>query len=507
MGRPLLLTTCLALLASQAPAAGVSPSDVEADGLGQLTGQVSGQIVWESNRDGGWQLYTMNADGTGARRLTSGPGEYSQAAFSPDGELLLCTRTDGNTTSVWMMNADGTDPQKVMPGALDPHWRKGGKAIHVRKQPDKRKKQWQTFEVDLYSGEERLMFPPRGVELSFEPWSADANDDGTRFVAWSPRPRGTWVISADGKLQKHVHGGCEGQISPDRQYGFGVKTAGQFIRFNLSDGEDSVIFNERTGDWSHTYFPHVTADGQWLIYGACPPNQHDQDRSDYEIFLVRLQDWQTVGEPVRLTYNTKTDRWPAMHIGASRLPDGPPDVAGNRATNPPPGPKAILSFASDNAKPDASGDWGLWPQQEGCRGDATWVAEDAEGGDGGSMKIDYTIAQAPSSFSLWIAPGDLDLSAYGHVVVYAKGDVPSFTLVVKDANLKEPDDPDGIADGLVEGVTGDWQRFELPFSGFASRKQGAKVDWRTVNHFGICMISPRNEQAGTLWVDNLQVIE
>ncbi len=486
---------------------GATPNDAEATALAALKGQIQGQIVWESNRDGSWQLYTMNADGTGAKKLTEGPGAHSQAKLSRDGKLLVCTRTEPNgATSVWMMKSDGTDPKKVIDDALEPQWRKGDKALHVLRQPDRRKKQWQTFELDLYSGEEKLLFPPPGVELEFEPWAAEANDDGTRFISWSPRPRGTWVISADGAVQQLVHGGCEGQVSPDQQYGYGVHSDGRFVRFNLSDGGDLATVKERWGEWSHTYFPHVSRDGKWLLYGACPPDQHDHDTSDYEIFVVGLKDWQEDGDPVRLTFNSRTDRWPSLYLSDQNALAGDAyDVAGNRAMNPPPPPRMVFSFGQENAKPDPGGESGLWPQQDGCRGDLTWIADDAEGGAGGSVKIEYTIEADPKSFSLWIAPGEMDLTPYDRVVIYARGTAPSLTMVVKDNNLGAPEDPDGIADCLVTGITGEWQRFELAFSDFVSRKPGAAVDWRTVNHFGICMIAPRNQEAGTIQVDNLRV--
>ena len=66
----------------------------------------------------------------------------------------------------------------------------------------------------------------------------------------------------------------------------------------------------------YTYFPTVTPDNRWLAYGASP-GQHSHSTSDYEIFLQELKDWRPVGQPVRLTWNNRTDRWPCLYRGTS----------------------------------------------------------------------------------------------------------------------------------------------------------------------------------------------
>ncbi len=503
---------CVTSLAGAASS--VSPSDAERQALAGLKGRIVGQIVWESNRTGQWQLYTMNADGTGARRLSSGPGEDTQADFSADGKRLLFThKVPGQPDAVWIMKSDGSGARKLIDNAVSPKWRKGDQAIQFYRRPNPSKEAYDTWEYDVATGEERRVFPPEGVKFEPQIRVATGNDEGTRFVAWSPRPRGTWVLSPDGKVQVHVHGGCEGRVAPDQHYGYGVQTAGKFIRFNLSDGGDPLVFNERSGPWSHTYFPRVSTDGHWLIYGACPPGQHDHNTSDYEIFVVPLRDWTTPDEPVRLTFDKRTDRWPAIFVApaGSRnpLPDGPYDVAGNPLTNPPPKPLAIFTFPTQDAAPDWGGDWGLWPQVERCIGTATFVpGDDAEGGRGGSMKVDYTIEGEPHSFSMWFAPGKtVDLSTYDRFVIYAKGDVPSFTLVVKDATSDEAGETDnGIADYLVTGVTSKWQRFELPFASFVPRQQGDRINWQAINHVGVALMAPTNALSGSLQVDNLRAL-
>jgi Tol biopolymer transport system component len=45
----------------------------------------NGKIVFSSNREGNSEIYTMNTDGTGLKRITNDPAGDIQPAFSPGG--------------------------------------------------------------------------------------------------------------------------------------------------------------------------------------------------------------------------------------------------------------------------------------------------------------------------------------------------------------------------------------------------------------------------------------
>lgn len=85
----------------------------------------SSTIVFASNRSAStYNLFTMNADGSGVQALTnSAADEYSQPKFSPDGSKLIAYK-GGAAPGIYMMNADGSGESMLLSVAVavDPDW-------------------------------------------------------------------------------------------------------------------------------------------------------------------------------------------------------------------------------------------------------------------------------------------------------------------------------------------------------------------------------------------------
>ena len=86
-----------------------------------------GNLVFDSNRTGNYEIWTMGPDGTGARQLTK-DARYDSwwARLSPDRRTILFYRTPKGThdkdyasTSLWAMGADGSQPVELRPAGLD----------------------------------------------------------------------------------------------------------------------------------------------------------------------------------------------------------------------------------------------------------------------------------------------------------------------------------------------------------------------------------------------------
>lgn len=77
------------------------------------------RIVFTSNRDRQGEIYVMNRDGSGVRRLTRRAGDDFAPRFSRDGAQIAFTALPG---TVMLMSADGTGVRRLTAGT-DPDWR------------------------------------------------------------------------------------------------------------------------------------------------------------------------------------------------------------------------------------------------------------------------------------------------------------------------------------------------------------------------------------------------
>lgn len=70
------------------------------------------RIVFASNRDAHFDLYVMNADGSGVERLTNEPGTFDgYAAVSPDGtKIAFTSHRDGNL-EIYVLGKQGNGPK------------------------------------------------------------------------------------------------------------------------------------------------------------------------------------------------------------------------------------------------------------------------------------------------------------------------------------------------------------------------------------------------------------
>jgi TolB protein len=71
------------------------------------------KIAFMSSRDGDPEIYVMNRDGGGVRRLTNHPANDVTPTWSPTGTQIAFTSNRSGNPQIWVVNADGTGLRQI----------------------------------------------------------------------------------------------------------------------------------------------------------------------------------------------------------------------------------------------------------------------------------------------------------------------------------------------------------------------------------------------------------
>src|ERR1700687_887229 len=77
------------------------------------------KIVFQSNRDGNYEIYSMNPDGTRLRRLTDNPAIDRGPALSHDGRKVAFVSDRNGYDNIYVMNTNGSNVVRLTFGIRD----------------------------------------------------------------------------------------------------------------------------------------------------------------------------------------------------------------------------------------------------------------------------------------------------------------------------------------------------------------------------------------------------
>ena len=123
----LLLLAIVARLNAQKPAVNITTIE-----YAYPSWCLNNQIVFQSNLYGTWDIFIMNDDGTGKRRLTQRSGENITPAVSPDGKRIAFVSDRDGDEDIYIMGLDGVILDKVTNNNITdyhPAWSPDGKKI------------------------------------------------------------------------------------------------------------------------------------------------------------------------------------------------------------------------------------------------------------------------------------------------------------------------------------------------------------------------------------------
>ncbi|PYX34191.1 MAG: hypothetical protein DMG80_03150 [Acidobacteria bacterium] len=104
-------------------------------GSGQTAGNSTGvpnseRILFQSDRDGNWEIYTMRTDGSEQINLSRHPADDTQPSLSPDGHrIVFVSNRDGNS-EIYVTNTDGSRVRRLTNNPAEdvyPAWSRDGR--------------------------------------------------------------------------------------------------------------------------------------------------------------------------------------------------------------------------------------------------------------------------------------------------------------------------------------------------------------------------------------------
>jgi TolB protein len=119
-------------------------------------------IVFESDRQGSQQLFVMNTDGSGQRRMTFGDGSYSTPVWSPRGDLIAFTKRVHGGFAIGVIRPNGSGERLLTEGYHNegPTWSPNGRIILFFRDSQGANGGPKLYSIDLTGYNERQLATP-----------------------------------------------------------------------------------------------------------------------------------------------------------------------------------------------------------------------------------------------------------------------------------------------------------------------------------------------------------
>jgi len=242
-----------------------------------------GKIVFSSDRDGEWDLYLMDPDGSNVRRLTHG-AVASDPCWSPDGSKIAFTSIRDGGREIYVVDSDGTNMKRLTDvpsqrGSRSPSWSPDGKKISFASD---RVHPGAIFVMDADGKNPEVLIDLPGWNWFRAPWSPDGEKIAFSNDRLSNGKYALWVMNANGTneellidlLGEDVKPMCvEPAWSPD----------GKRIVFANFGNENGIYLVDADGGNKQELGDGVSAswspDGKRIVFAS------NRD-GDYEVYIM-----------------------------------------------------------------------------------------------------------------------------------------------------------------------------------------------------------------------------
>ncbi|MBN2383520.1 PD40 domain-containing protein [bacterium] len=263
-------------------------------------------ILFQSDRDGDFEIFAVYADGSGLRQLTFNQVEDEYPVWSPDArEILFQSNREGHF-DIYVMDPYGHNQVRLTDSRRDyfsASWSADGSRIY-----------FDSLENGIYSinsmrrdGSDKRVFKKGGPQHSYVLTSCSPDGKHIAFTVSTARGWHIHILDVETGMEKVLTdrgGNCRPAWSPDGRYIAYVSTVtdGKGDIWTMrADGTDK---RQITTSPDYDYCPTWSADGSKIVYA----HAREKNQGNWMLYLISIAG----GESVPLAHHpacSKSPHW------------------------------------------------------------------------------------------------------------------------------------------------------------------------------------------------------
>jgi len=271
----------------------------------------TGKIIFQSNFDGDNEIYLLSE--SGLEQLTNNTWQDEYPVWSPDGKKIAFTSNREGQYDIFTMNSEGEEVFSITSSPQDekePAWYPDGKKLAFTREAKKfLKKQTALYQIDINTHKTKKIIPQyskaHGI-ANISPSASLITFTGKRTIGWD-----TAIYNIEENQVNFLNRGgksCRARFSKDGKklaYVSSINADGKSdIWIMKPDGSEKIRLTLRND--TYDYFPAWSPDGKHIVFNSSL--QHNLN-GDWQLYILDVK----TGKANLLFDSTGNDIFPDWH--------------------------------------------------------------------------------------------------------------------------------------------------------------------------------------------------